>query len=72
MPELPSPTWTVAEVLRRWPPASEVFLKRRLACPGCAMAPFDTLREVAAAYGLDPSLFLDEVGRAAEGALPVD
>ena len=67
MPELPSPALTVAEVLQRWPQASEVFLQRRLACAGCAMAPFDTLGEVASAYRLDLSTLLDELGRVANG-----
>ncbi|MDD5564265.1 MAG: DUF1858 domain-containing protein [Thermoanaerobaculaceae bacterium] len=65
MPDAPSPTLTVDEALRRWPQLAGVFLRRRLACPGCAMAPFDTLRDVAQAYGLDVARLLDEVGRAA-------
>ncbi len=65
MPDAPSPTLTVDEALRRWPQLAGVFLRRRLACPGCAMAPFDTLRDVAQAYGLDVARLLDEVGRGA-------
>ena len=72
MPELPNSLWTVADVLRRWPQASEVFRQRQLACLGCTMAPFDTLGEVASAYGLDLSRLLDEVGRAAKGSRPQD
>lgn len=52
---------TVAEVLDRWPQAIPVFLRHRLACVGCAMAPFDTLADVAAIYGLQLSRFLDEL-----------
>ncbi len=72
MPELLNQHWTVADVLRRWPQAFEVFRQRRLACPGCTMAPFDTLGEVASAYGLDLSWLLDEVGRAAKGNRPLE
>jgi hybrid cluster-associated redox disulfide protein len=64
-PERPSERLTVAEVLRRWPQLGGVFLRRRLACPGCAMAPFDTLRDVAQAYGLDVAGLLEDVERAA-------
>ncbi len=56
---------TVAEVMARWPRAGALFLRRGMACVGCAMAPFDTLREVAMVYGLDPRRFLAEVERAA-------
>ncbi len=65
MPEAPSPTLTVDDALRRWPQLAGVFLRRRLACPGCAMAPFDSLRDVAQAYGIDVAGLLDEIKRAA-------
>ena len=72
MPELPNSLWTVADVLQRWPQASEVFRQWQLACVGCTMAPFDTLGEVASAYGLDLPRLLDEVARAAEDSWPQD
>ncbi len=52
---------TVAETLRRWPQVTRVFLAHRMACPGCAMARFDTLADVAAIYGLNLSRFLGEI-----------
>lgn len=52
---------TVAETLRRWPQATRVFLTHRMACPGCVMARFDTLADVAAIYGLTTSRFLGEI-----------
>lgn len=52
---------TVAETLRRWPQVTRVFLAHRMACPGCAMARFDTLADVAAIYGLVTSRFLGEI-----------
>jgi hybrid cluster-associated redox disulfide protein len=63
--ERPSELLTVAEVLRRWPQAPNLFLRRRLACHGCAMAPFDTLCDVAKAYGLDLASLLEDVERVA-------
>lgn len=44
---------TVSTVFAR-PGAMTVFLRYRMACPGCVMAPFMTLAEAAAAYRLDP------------------
>jgi hybrid cluster-associated redox disulfide protein len=39
----------------------QVFVRRRMACPGCAMAPFMTLAEAAASYGLDPQQLVSEL-----------
>ncbi len=52
---------TVAETLSHWPQAAQVFFRHRMACIGCAMSPFDTLADVAAAYNLDLNRFLGEL-----------
>ena len=70
MPDAPSPMLTVEEALRRWPPLAGVFLRQRLACTGCAMAPFDTLRYVAQSYGIDLAALLNDVERAAGVSRP--
>jgi hybrid cluster-associated redox disulfide protein len=57
------PRFTVAEVMARYPRAGRVFFHHGMACVGCAMAPFDTLAEVAAVYGLDLRAFVAELGR---------
>ncbi len=46
---------TVQEVMDRWPATVAVFNARRMACPGCAVAPFTTVAECAASYGIDAS-----------------
>lgn len=61
------PQLTVAEVLERWPTTSAVFLRRCMACLGCAMAPFDTIGEAAAVYGIQVEGFLAELQRATHG-----
>jgi hybrid cluster-associated redox disulfide protein len=43
-----------------------VFVRRRMACPGCAMAPFMTLAEAATAYRIDPQMLLAEVQAAVQ------
>jgi hybrid cluster-associated redox disulfide protein len=43
---------TVQTVLDTWPSTCEVFIARRMACVGCDMAPFMTIAEAAAAYGI--------------------
>lgn len=52
---------TVSEVLSRWPQTIPVFLRHRMACIGCTMAPFETLADVAAIYGLQLPQFLGEL-----------
>lgn len=57
---------TVTQLLRRWPLAAAVFVRRGMACVGCSMAPFETLAEVASVYGQDPVGFLAELAEASE------
>lgn len=54
------------QVLAGRPPVVKVFLDRKMACPGCAMAPFETLEDAVRNYGLTAEGFLAEVRRAAE------
>lgn len=42
----------VAQVIKTWPQTISVFLKRRTACVGCLMAPFETLMDVSKNYGI--------------------
>jgi hybrid cluster-associated redox disulfide protein len=53
--------FTVAEVISRWPQTIPYFFHSRMACVGCPIAPFETLAEVAAVYGLDLNRFLIEL-----------
>ena len=43
----------VADALAGDARRARVFLNRHMACPGCAMARFETIAEAAAAYGID-------------------
>lgn len=67
MPTGIDPTLTVAEVLERWPATASVFVRRCMACIGCAMAPFDTLAEAAAVYGIALAGLLGELHQAGAG-----
>jgi hybrid cluster-associated redox disulfide protein len=66
----PTDDMAVAEIMETWPDATPVFLHRRMACPGCAMAPFMTLREAAESYGLDAEALLADLIAAIDGAPP--
>lgn len=43
---------TMAEVLQKRPAAARILVAHRMHCVGCAIAPFETLAEACAAYGL--------------------
>jgi hybrid cluster-associated redox disulfide protein len=55
----PTRKMTVAEVLELWPETVPVFQQLKTDCVGCAMAPFDTLSDVAAIYEIELSYMLD-------------
>lgn len=58
---------TVQAVLDAWPSTRHVFFARRMACVGCDMAPFMTIAEAAASYGI-PADDLERDLRAAASA----
>ena len=57
----------VAEIMARWPDTIQVFLRRRMSCPGCPMAPFMTAAEAAREYELEPDDLAGELARAIAG-----
>ena len=57
-------TMVVGELMTQWPDAVPVFIRHRMACPGCVMAPFMTVREAAHEYGLDPEALAGELAQA--------
>jgi len=56
-----SPTMLVSDVMDEWPQTIQVFVRLRMACPGCPIARFHTLAEVAAEYQMDPATLLKEL-----------
>ncbi len=58
MPGKTPPTVTehqiISEVLAVFPQAVNEFVVRRMACPGCPMAKFETMVEAARNYGVEP------------------
>ncbi len=60
-PQTLSSHLTAAEVMQRWPATIPVFIRHCLACVGCPFAPFETLAEIPAIYGLRPDDFIREL-----------
>lgn len=44
---------TVSDVLAARPAAARVFIEHRMGCVGCTFAPFETIADVARAYGMN-------------------
>jgi hybrid cluster-associated redox disulfide protein len=65
IPSIPALEMSVAEALHIWPSLTGVFVRRGMACPGCAMAEFMSLAEAAEVYGLEPQAFINELRAAA-------
>ncbi|HXP75554.1 MAG TPA: hypothetical protein VN823_15525 [Stellaceae bacterium] len=65
--EMPSLDHSVEEIMARWPATARVFIRRKMACVGCIMAPFQTLAAAARSYGLPESELLEEIQNAASG-----
>ncbi len=58
-------TMTAEEFQRRWPTTIGVLIRRRMACVGCPMARFDSVRDVAQNYGIPVEDFRRELVQAA-------
>lgn len=57
----------VGEIVAEWPDTSHAFNRRKMACPGCTMSPFMTVRDVCTAYGVDYSDLLKDLQRVVAG-----
>jgi len=54
---------TIEEILAQQPRAARVLLRRKMACIGCSMARFDTLREAARSYGIPEAELFEDIAR---------
>lgn len=56
---------TVQKLIDTWPSTREVFIRRRMACVGCDLAPFMTIAEAAISYGIAPDALEQDLRAAA-------
>ena len=69
-PEMLSHSLIVADLLKKWPETIPVFIKYRMACVGCAMSSFETLKDAASIYRLPYQQFVDELQKSIGAAQP--
>lgn len=65
--DIDDPDLPLARLFERWPATPQVFLSRRMLCFGCPIAPFHTVIDACAEYGLDEGAFRAELRAAAAG-----
>jgi len=64
-PKQISQSWTVSEILQKYPGTSRVFLEKKTFCLGCYMARFCNLKDVAQVYSLETETLVHEIQQAA-------
>ena len=63
----PTANNTIAALLAMHPAAARVLLNYRMHCVGCDIAPFETIADACAIYGVAVEELLADVDRAAPG-----
>lgn len=56
-----NPQTTVFDLLQTYPQAAPLFLRRKMACVGCDMSRFETLKDATGIYRVDLNLLLAEI-----------
>lgn len=57
----------VGDILAEWPETDQAFNHRKMACPGCTMSPFMTVKDVCSAYGVEYTDLLDDLRKIVAG-----
>ncbi|MCC6718213.1 MAG: DUF1858 domain-containing protein [Acetobacteraceae bacterium] len=60
-----TPDLTVNAIMCAWPATLRVFLRHRMGCVGCPIAPFHTVVDAAREYHIDLDMLLAELREAA-------
>jgi hybrid cluster-associated redox disulfide protein len=59
-----TPSNTIAELLATYPAAARVLVSHRMHCVGCEIAPFETIADACAIYGVAVEDVFAEIHRA--------
>jgi hybrid cluster-associated redox disulfide protein len=55
---------TIEDLLKMWPQTAKIFYQHRMACVGCTVSSFYTVKDAVDVYKLDLTQFLDELMKA--------
>jgi hybrid cluster-associated redox disulfide protein len=64
-PKIDDPDLPLTTLFREWPETPAVFIRHRMLCFGCPIAPFHTIIDACEEYGLDETEFRAELRWAA-------
>ena len=65
-----NPDVPLAELFRAYPETASAFLRHRMICPGCPIAPFHTVIDACLEYGLEEEEFRKELEALSRFASP--
>lgn len=60
------PDMSLSELMTRWPETIPVFLRYRMHCVGCLVAPFHTVSDACNHHGTSEEAFCQDLARAVE------
>lgn len=60
-PRVDDPDLPLADLMSIWPATIPVFMRHRMLCVGCLIAPFHTIVDACAEYGIDEEAFSAEL-----------
>ncbi|WP_028465059.1 MULTISPECIES: DUF1858 domain-containing protein [Nisaea] len=64
-PDINDPDLPLTTLFKEWPGTPAVFIRHRMLCYGCPIAPFHTVIDACAEYKLDEDAFRAELRQAA-------
>jgi hybrid cluster-associated redox disulfide protein len=56
-PDFDDPDLPLSELFQHWPTCAGEFMRRKMLCPGCPIAPFHTVIDACEEYELDQTRF---------------
>lgn len=60
-PSYDDPDLSLADLMSQWPETISVFMRHKMLCVGCMIAPFHTVLDACKEYGLDVEPFYAEL-----------
>lgn len=64
-PDIDDPDLPLTRLFKEWPKTPAVFIRHRMLCFGCPIAPFHTIIDACAEYSLNEEAFRAELRQAA-------
>ncbi|MGB7240569.1 MAG: DUF1858 domain-containing protein [Sulfitobacter sp.] len=52
---------SLVDMMDRWPQTIEVFIRNKMLCVGCSIAPFHTIHDACVEHDLDEQVICDEL-----------